>query len=65
MPPINANILALFGEPVIKLLCIIQTVCYSSQCHDHLAGLFDFCLKNAKTGSVSVEAQNQEMRCGK
>lgn len=62
MPPIHANVLALFGELVIKLICVIQTACYSSQGHDHLAGLFDFCLKNTKTGSVSVEAQNQEMR---
>lgn len=49
MPLINATVLALFGELVVKLILIIQTVSYSSEGHNYLAGLFDFCQKYTKT----------------
>lgn len=38
-PPIDANVLALFRELVVRLIFIIQTVCYSSEGH-HLALIF-------------------------
>lgn len=49
MPPMDATVLALFGELVVKLILLIQTGSYSSEGHVYLAGLFDFCQKDPKT----------------
>lgn len=49
MPPMDASVLALFGELVVKLILTIQTASYSSEGHNYLAGSFDFCQKDPKT----------------
>ena len=49
MPLMDATVLALFGQLVVKLILFIQTVSYSSEDHVYLAGLFDFCQKDPKT----------------